>query len=210
MPAAGSAPIPLTVKKTAASGEIPVRKHLRTPTAAEIAREPTVQVKVDALPAPEPAPLVPARPAPITAREAPITAREAPQPHAPAPHVHPHPRPHPHPHPHPQTAPTKAPAPVAAHNAPVPASAAPSPPAAHATGDGVPSPAPRPDSKARLKKVAAQVRLTPNTAFDAVEADFFAREADLYKREAVENFDDLDGGADPAKRPGAVRAKKKK
>jgi len=29
-------------------------------------------------------------------------------------------------------------------------------------------------------------------AFDAIEADFFAREADLYRREAVESFDDLD------------------
>jgi hypothetical protein len=29
-------------------------------------------------------------------------------------------------------------------------------------------------------------------SFDDVEADFFAREADLYKREAVETFDDLD------------------
>jgi hypothetical protein len=29
-------------------------------------------------------------------------------------------------------------------------------------------------------------------AFDDVEADFFAREADLYKRDAVETFDDLE------------------
>jgi hypothetical protein len=31
--------------------------------------------------------------------------------------------------------------------------------------------------------------------FNAVEADFFDREADLYKRESVENFEDLDGAA---------------
>jgi hypothetical protein len=28
-----------------------------------------------------------------------------------------------------------------------------------------------------------------------VEADFFEREADLYKRESAENFDDLEGAA---------------
>ena len=38
-------------------------------------------------------------------------------------------------------------------------------------------------------------RVTPAAAFDAVEADFFAREADLYKREAVDTFDDLDPAA---------------
>jgi hypothetical protein len=42
--------------------------------------------------------------------------------------------------------------------------------------------------------VLPQTRLTPSTAFDAVEADFFAREADLYKHEKVESFDDLDRG----------------
>jgi hypothetical protein len=33
---------------------------------------------------------------------------------------------------------------------------------------------------------------TTTGAFDDVEADFFAREADLYKREAIETFEDLD------------------
>ena len=46
--------------------------------------------------------------------------------------------------------------------------------------------------------------MTPSTAFDAVEADFFAREADLYKQEDVESFDDLDRGG--TRRPGAARA----
>jgi ActR/RegA family two-component response regulator len=32
----------------------------------------------------------------------------------------------------------------------------------------------------------------PHSTFDEIEADFFAREADLYKREAVETFEDLD------------------
>jgi len=35
---------------------------------------------------------------------------------------------------------------------------------------------------------------TPSTGFSAMEADFFDREADLYKRESVETFDDLEGG----------------
>ena len=34
---------------------------------------------------------------------------------------------------------------------------------------------------------------------DPVEADFFAREADLYRREVVENFDDLDHGNEGGK-----------
>jgi hypothetical protein len=36
---------------------------------------------------------------------------------------------------------------------------------------------------------------TPSSGFSAVEADFFEREADLYKRESAENFDDLEGAA---------------
>jgi CheY-like chemotaxis protein len=39
---------------------------------------------------------------------------------------------------------------------------------------------------------------TPAPAFDALESDFFAREADLYKKEAVDSFEDLErGGTDP-------------
>ena len=44
-------------------------------------------------------------------------------------------------------------------------------------------------------------------AFDDVEADFFAREADLYKREALETFDDLDHPLGPS--PSKPRARKK-
>jgi hypothetical protein len=50
-----------------------------------------------------------------------------------------------------------------------------------------------PDSKGKLKKISHS-RLTPTSAFDAIESDFFAREADLYKRDNVESFDDLDRG----------------
>jgi hypothetical protein len=44
--------------------------------------------------------------------------------------------------------------------------------------------------------------VTPTSAFDAIDNDFFAREADLYKPEAVESFDDLDGAASPHARRG--------
>jgi hypothetical protein len=65
----------------------------------------------------------------------------------------------------------------------------------------LPGSSPR-DTKDKLRKVLPQTRLTPSTAFDAVEADFFAREADLYKQEDVESFDDLD-------RNGQYRPKKR-
>jgi len=53
--------------------------------------------------------------------------------------------------------------------------------------------------------------VTPAAAFDAVEADFFAREADLYKRDAVDTFDDLDpgGGGNHDPRPSKNRRKRK-
>jgi hypothetical protein len=59
-----------------------------------------------------------------------------------------------------------------------------------------------PDSKNKLRKILPQTRLTPSTAFDAVEADFFAREADLYKQEDVDSFDDLDRGGAPRRNGG--------
>jgi hypothetical protein len=52
---------------------------------------------------------------------------------------------------------------------------------------------------ARKGKTPIPGRVTPAAAFDAVEADFFAREADLYKREAVETFDDLDSSGGDAR-----------
>jgi hypothetical protein len=79
-----------------------------------------------------------------------------------------------------------------------------------------PVPVPRPEGKSGRKPsgaVAQTTNLTPTNAFDAVEADFFAREADLYRREAVENFDDLDHGTDDGSgdkpRPGAGGNKKR-
>jgi hypothetical protein len=73
-----------------------------------------------------------------------------------------------------------------------------------------------PDSKTKLKK-ASHPRLTPTSAFNAIESDFFAREADLYHHDAVESFDDLDRGASarklqpvPGARPGSGRGPQKK
>ncbi|HSS37528.1 MAG TPA: DUF4388 domain-containing protein, partial [Polyangia bacterium] len=48
-------------------------------------------------------------------------------------------------------------------------------------------PTPRP-----ARRVSGQAAPNAADTFDAIEADFFAREADLYKREAIESFDDLD------------------
>jgi hypothetical protein len=49
----------------------------------------------------------------------------------------------------------------------------------------------------------APVRSTrPSGEFNALEADFFAREADLYKHDTHDSFDDLEGGGPPgARRP---------
>jgi CheY-like chemotaxis protein len=65
------------------------------------------------------------------------------------------------------------------------------------------TPAPRVDRTPapRLNKPPSGPQPTAAGTFDDLEADFFAREADLYKREAVETFDDLDHplGRAPAK-----------
>jgi ActR/RegA family two-component response regulator len=98
-------------------------------------------------------------------------------------------------------------APLPVHHAAA-ASLAPPPPGP--AGDGVPAPitpalveaAPVPVKGPVLRKKTpvpgggepAHRTRTPSTGFSAMEADFFDREADLYKRESVETFDDLEGG----------------
>ena len=199
-----SAPIPLTVKKSAAVGEIAVRRAAPTPASAvALAEAPTVQFRLDDLP-PASA-LAPLGPSPMTARHptGPVgvpVARAAPS--ATEPPV--------------RRAPTPGPR-DSLRRTPAPDSLRRTPP------DGArrtPSPSLRdsgrrptadallgPDSKAKLRKVLPQTRLTPSTAFDAVEADFFAREADLYKQEDVDSFDDLDRGG--PHRPRSPSAKKR-
>jgi len=64
---------------------------------------------------------------------------------------------------------------------------------------------------ARSNKTPIPARVTPAAAFDAIEADFFAREADLYKRDAVDTFDDLDpGGGSYDPRPSSKNRRKRK
>ena len=84
--------------------------------------------------------------------------------------------------------------------APAPAAVAPAPAAA-------PTPHPAPIS---ARQLAAPIRLkkakTPGTgapaaAFNALEADFFAREADLYKDQGPDTFEDLDHAGGPHRRP---------
>ena len=54
----------------------------------------------------------------------------------------------------------------------------------------------------RPRRISSDGQTIAPDEFDAIESDFFAREADLYKREALETFDDLDPGAGlPGRRP---------
>lgn len=63
----------------------------------------------------------------------------------------------------------------------------------------VPSPVTKPSGAAQAEPTQ-HVR-TPSNSFNAVEADFFDREADLYKKESAETFDDLEGTGG-TRRPG--------
>jgi ActR/RegA family two-component response regulator len=71
----------------------------------------------------------------------------------------------------------------------------------HAMLDNGPSP--RIELTPRPRRITGGTSGGAPDAFDAIEADFFAREADLYKREALETFDDLDpvGGLPRAPSP---------
>jgi DNA-binding response OmpR family regulator len=63
------------------------------------------------------------------------------------------------------------------------------------------APPPKVELTSRPRRITGGVPGSAPDAFDAIEADFFAREADLYKREALETFDDLDPtGASPTGR----------
>ncbi len=55
------------------------------------------------------------------------------------------------------------------------------------------APSPAPPVESQPKRPAR----SPSDSFSVVEADFFEREADLYKRDSVESFDDLDGASRP-------------
>jgi CheY-like chemotaxis protein len=69
-------------------------------------------------------------------------------------------------------------------------------------------PPPKLELTPRPRRITGNAGGIAPDAFDAIEADFFAREADLYKREALETFDDLDPvGGSP--RPPGQRPRKK-
>jgi CheY-like chemotaxis protein len=182
--APASAPIPLTNKKASTAGELPVRKASPTPAAiSALAEAPTVQVRLDSLP--PPASIAPQWAAPLTAQQPMATA-------APAAVEAPLRRPTPAPRealrktPRPDL--RRTPPPDSMRRTPVPGR---SDTGKRATLEAE-----------KLRKVLPATRLTPSTAFDELEADFFAREADLYKKDEVENFDDLD-------RNGQYRPKKR-
>jgi CheY-like chemotaxis protein len=189
------APIPLTQKKNASvGGEIAGRRQLGTPAAIQaLAQAPTVQFKLDEMPPP-------ASMGPMGHQHAPITAKhptlggaspERGRRETPAP----------------REALRRTPPPDQLRRTPPPDGSRRTPPPSLRDSGRRPSlDSMGPDTKNKLRKVLPQARLTPSTAFDAVEADFFAREADLYKQEDVESFDDLDRGG--AYRPG-TRPKKR-
>jgi CheY-like chemotaxis protein len=211
--ATASAPIPLTHKKAATAGELPARQVRPTPAAlSALAQAPTVQFRLDEL-AP-PAPMGPMGPAPVTARHqslAPVAHAEPPVRRQPTPaqlDLRRTPPPDSMRRTPPPDSMRRTPPPDSMRRTPPPDGARrTSPPSLRESGKRPSLDAllgSGPESKNKLRKILAPARITPSTAFDAVEADFFAREADLYKHETVESFDDLDRG----RRPGGNKKKR--
>jgi DNA-binding response OmpR family regulator len=216
------APIPLVTKKSPsggfAAGEIRAATRPRlTPQkpVAALKREPSVEVRLDAVPLsldsaiPDSVPN--AAPAPAAAQAAaaaqPATAASARAPAAS------------------QAATASAvtslghAAAAAAPVAAVPVTAAPvaSAPVARAPAAGAApvsarqsSPAVKPTSK---KSARTKTPVPGAPAFSDLEADFFAREADLYKSDSGDTFEDLDGGGKPrpvrAEGSRGIRSRKK-
>jgi len=197
------APIPLTQKKAAASGEIAARRSTPTPAAAAaFAQAPTVQFKLDELASASV--LAPVVHPPITARHATLGPAEPPVRRSSAAV----PRDNLRRTPPPDGSLRRTPPPDGSlrRTPPPDGSRRVTPPSLRDSGRRpsldalMPS---GPDSKNKLRRILPPTRMTPSTAFDAVEADFFAREADLYKQDDVDSFDDLDRGA--PRRPGAKK-----
>jgi hypothetical protein len=190
------APIPLVTKKSPsggfAAGEIRASTKPRvTPQkpVAAVKREPSVEVRLDpvplsldsaipaSVPNAAPAPMAPVAAAPAAAAAGPAAAAVTSLGHASVAGT-------------PVAAARVASAPVASAPA---ASAAPV--SARQSSSAV---KPHPKKSARTK---TPVPGAP--AFSDLEADFFAREADLYKNDGGDTFDDLDGGGG---KPRPVRA----
>jgi hypothetical protein len=211
------APIPLTHKKLpsgaisakgeadTAAGEIPPVKKRPTPgPATSLALEPTVQVKLN--PDGTPVEMPPARrmtPTPAPTLAASFAALSEPPPaELPLPReVLPEALSEPPPR---QIVPSEPP--------PREAPPAELPPLRERLPDVLTEPPPREASRpvARAGKTPIPSRVTPAAAFNAVEADFFAREADLYKRETVETFDDLDSGGGHEPRTPSPKSRRKR
>jgi CheY-like chemotaxis protein len=207
-------PIPLTQKKATSSGEIAARRPTPTPAAAvAFAQAPTVQFRLDELASASV--LAPAGHAPITARHATVAPAEPPVRRASAAVPRDNLRRTPPPDgslrrtPPPDGSLRRTPPPDGSlrRTPPPDGSRRMTPPSSLRDSGRRPSLEALlptvPDSKNKLRKILPQTRMTPSTAFDAVEADFFAREADLYKQDDVDSFDDLDRGA--PRRPGAKK-----
>jgi DNA-binding response OmpR family regulator len=189
------APIPLVTKKSPsggfAAGEIRAAAKPRlTPQKPVVAvkREASVEVKLDAVPLPMsldaslpasvPTAVAPARPA-ATPAPAPLAAKPAAGsgPIAVAGVIE-----------------RKA-APVAAA-APATAARAHAPAASPAAGP-VSARQSSTSGKAHKKSVKTKTPVPGAPAFSDLEADFFAREADLYKNDGGDTFEDLEGGGKP-------------
>jgi hypothetical protein len=196
------APIPLVTKKSPsggfAAGEIrSTAKPRLTPQkpVAAIKREPSVEVRLDAVPlsldSAIPASVPTAAPAPAPA-PAPAAASVTSLGHASA-----------------ASAPVTAAPVVAAPVASAPVSHAPAASAAPVSARQS-STAVKPHSK---KSARTKTPVPGAPAFSDLEADFFAREADLYKSESGDNFEDLEGGGKPrpvrAEASRGVRPRKK-
>jgi DNA-binding response OmpR family regulator len=194
-------PLPLVNKKGTAAGEIVPRRR-PTPAPTDLAVAPTIQVKVDAdgVPltpplamAPAVAPLgaarAPGQKTPIQLRTKTDLAARARLDHTPLPQLTPQPTPQPTPMvgkrsdtgPQPRLDRTPPPRLEKRSETGPQARLEKSPTGPHPRVERTPAP--------RLTPKPAH---TVATTFDDLEADFFAREADLYKREALETFDDLD------------------
>ena len=226
------APIPLTTKKGAsATGEIAAAKRRPTPAAAStnfLAVAPTVQVQLDAHGMPVGEPLVPSNPStfpsqrtppPIRTRAPsgqfapledepparkvepkneptplPLRARGGSGPRPSLEEALPFPKPESQPEPKSASKRDRTPLPVRARSG-----SGRLPP----LEDGrLPSSERTSERTPRPRRISSDGQTLAPDEFDAIESDFFAREADLYKREALETFDDLDPvGGLPGRRP---------
>jgi ActR/RegA family two-component response regulator len=203
-PAPTPAPIQLTQRKAAASGEIAVPPRVTPP--ATLAMAPTIQVKLasDGTPLTQPqAPAVAASPAPLPS-ESPPPPRLGPSidpPSVPLPELGPPPErmliP---PEPRPVGEPLLPPEPTA------PPPRQKTPLALHTRSKSGPREVTHGARGGKSPSGPHATNGTTTGTFDDVEADFFAREADLYKREAVETFEDLDHPLSPT----GTRTRRKK